>query len=117
MELFKDHKNIFIGIGIVIILFIGYSFVKPDSNAKKEVQVVSSQAGGQTPAASREIVALLADLKSIKIKRDFFSEPAFRSLYDFSTPVPDEPRGRTNPFAPVGSDAVPTGTPTKGAGQ
>jgi len=101
MDTIKNHKNIFIGIGFVIVLFIGYSLIKPDTNSVQKVPLVSSQTATQEPAVKREIIALLVDLQSIRIKSDFFSDQAFRSLYDFSTPIPDEPRGRTNPFAPV----------------
>ncbi len=110
MEFLKSHKNIFIGIGLVVVLFIAYSFVKPDAKTAQESPIVSVQAAVSAPSASRDIIALIVDLKAIKIKRDFFSDPAFRSLLDFSTPIPDEPRGRVNPFAPVsaGEQAIPS---------
>ncbi len=102
MQFIQAHKNIFIGAGIIIVLFIAYSFIKPDPNIA--TPSVVSEAPIAELSASRDIIALLVDLKAIKIQKDFFSDPVFRSLQDFSTPVPDEPRGRANPFAPVGTE-------------
>lgn len=109
MDFFKAHKNIFIGIGVVVVLFVLYSyFLKPDTAAITSQPVVSTQAtvNPAQSAVGRDIIALLVDLKAIKIKSDFFSDPTFGSLQDFSTPIPDEPRGRANPFAPVSAGEI-----------
>lgn len=40
-------------------------------------------------------------LNNIKLDDGIFEDPAFRSLVDWSRPIPDEPAGRNNPFAPL----------------
>lgn len=120
MEFLKSHKNIVIGIVVVLVLFIGYSFVKPDASDPTTPTVSSSVAAPTGDlTASRDIIALLVDLRAIKIQPDFFSDPALRSLEDFSVPLVDEPRGRANPFAPIGveSTGIATTTKTTGFGQ
>lgn len=111
MEFITSHKNIFISTAVVVVLFIAYSFIKPDGNTA--TPAVVSEAPIAELSASRDIIALLVDLKAIKIQKDFFGDPIFRSLQDFSTPVPDEPRGRVNPFAPVGAEGQGTAVGTR----
>ena len=112
MDIIRQNKKIIIGIIGVIALFVVYVFLKPD--AKDGVPIVSSSstAGGE-PEVNRDILALLTDLKSIKIDRTFFEAPTLRTLYDFSVPLIDEPKGRANPFAPIGVGGASVGTTTK----
>ncbi len=39
-------------------------------------------------------------ISSVKLDTSIFESPVFRSLEDFSKPIPEEQRGRANPFAP-----------------
>jgi len=105
MEILRKYKNILIAVGIVIVAFVLYSmFFKPSDN---QGLVVANQAVATSNfAAGKDVVTLLVDLKSIQLSGEFFARPAFQSLQDFSLPVPQEPKGRTNPFAPVGTDPV-----------
>jgi len=100
MNFITEHKRIIFWIAGVIVLFIVYSYFKGDSNAPAITQQTPGSAE-QIPGS--DIIALLVDLKTIKIKKDIFSDSAFRSLQDFTTAIPDEPRGRANPFAPLGA--------------
>ena len=99
MEFIKNHKNIFIGIGAVIILFVVYAYLKDDSEQKPSLAAQTPVAPQSLPGS--DIIALLVDLKAIKINSGFFTDQTFKSLIDFTTPLPSEPVGRTNPFAPV----------------
>lgn len=62
-------------------------------------EVVSSQS-----QIAQKITAQLDRLEQLKNKLsgDLFSDPIFNSLVDYSQPLPDEPKGRANPFAPIG---------------
>ena len=54
----------------------------------------------------REIVEQLAQLQEINFGQDLFSDPKFIALVSFIANIREEPSGRNNPFAPIGSDGV-----------
>lgn len=60
-----------------------------------------SAAATQQDAKAR-IVEMLGRLSVLKLDRAFFDSPLFRTLKDFSIEVVAEPKGRPNPFAPIG---------------
>lgn len=100
-----QNKKILAIIAIIIIVFIAYNyFFKKDNNT----QLITSNLDVlQTNKlnAGKEIVALLSDLKSLQLNDDIFKNKEFRSLEDFSLPIASEPKGRNNPFAPIGVEA------------
>jgi len=101
IDTLKKYKKTLIIIGVIIASFIVYSaFLKPDNT---EEGIVSS-GPDQQPKAGREILSLLVDLKEIDLNAELFQSNSFRNLNDFSTPIPPEPKGRPNPFAPIGQD-------------
>jgi len=103
-------KNIIINIAILIlallILFIGYKLVFSGDNT------TSSAGGGLVPAGflstdgtksgSAEFLEALESVQGIKFSTDVFSRPAFKTLQDFSVTLIAKPKGRVNPFAPLG---------------
>lgn len=48
-----------------------------------------------------EVLTLLNQIQSLKIDSTLFSEPVYKTLVDYSVPIPAQPIGRTNPFAPI----------------
>jgi hypothetical protein len=57
--------------------------------------------------ASRDFLALLLNIRSIKLDDSLFTSAAFNALTDLSRPItPDTDPGRDNPFAPIGSDST-----------
>lgn len=67
----------------------------------------TNQTGTITTVEAKEFLALLLNVKNIKLDDAILSGNAFMSLRDSSiTLVPDGNEGRPNPFAPFGSDAV-----------
>lgn len=52
------------------------------------------------PGQGEEILKLLSILKDVDIDADFFSNPLFKSLEDFSVQLPIADIGVSNPFAP-----------------
>lgn len=49
-----------------------------------------------------KVLEMLNRLTALKLDRSFFDSPLFRSLQDFGVEVVPEPKGRPNPFAPIG---------------
>jgi hypothetical protein len=71
------------------------------------VSPVSAAVPGESPFVAENFLALLLNVKNIKLNDAIFSDPAFGSLHDSSIVlVPDGTEGRTNPFAPFGSDVT-----------
>lgn len=103
-------KNSIIIIGIGLLLWVGYvTFLKKDSVAAPGAALVSEAAlNGDSPEAQsgREILAILLNLKSLKLDASIFNSPVFQSLADFGQSIPERPRGRDNPFAPIGAASV-----------
>ncbi len=61
--------------------------------------------------ASRDFLALLLNIRSIKLDDSLFSSAAFSALSDLSRPInPDTDPGRQNPFAPIGADSTVVST-------
>lgn len=67
---------------------------------------VSGAALADAEAASRDFLALLLNIRSIKLDDSLFANPSFATLQDLSRPInPDTNPGRVNPFAPLGTDS------------
>lgn len=78
-----------------------------------EVPLNTDMKNEETSLVARDFLALLLNVKNIKLNDAVFAEPAFESLHDSSiTLVPDGTEGRPNPFAQFGNDGVPPVTPT-----
>lgn len=110
-ELLKYKKIIYIA-ALILIGLVAYNyFFKPEINVDPVTSDVSSGAGEL--AVDKEILTLLGDLHSLVLDSSIFSSSAFKSLEDFSLPVEDEPKGRSNPFAPIGVNVVTPSLPVK----
>lgn len=53
----------------------------------------------QAESVGQDLVDLLSELQSVKLDQSIFQSPGFTSLTDFSTILPDLPRGKKNPFS------------------
>lgn len=98
----KINKNIVLIIGLVIVAGAGYyTFTREPSN---DATITTTSGTGES-IVGQELVIELNRLKSLRnLNTDILSDPIFISLTDFTQPVPVQPTGRVNPFAPVGSD-------------
>ncbi|MBI2046296.1 MAG: hypothetical protein HYT28_02660 [Parcubacteria group bacterium] len=97
-------KNSIVIVGIVLLLAVGYNtFLKPNASVSPNQVLVSETPNGESPQAQsgREILTLLLNLKSLKLDTAIFSNRAFQNLADFGQSIPERPRGRDNPFAPI----------------
>ncbi len=99
MNLFKQYQQV-ITIGLVVIAgFVAYSvFFKPTNENALTAQTVDPS----KTAVEQELIALLIELRSIKLDTAVFGDERFKALQDFSQQIVQEPIGRENPFAPLG---------------
>ncbi len=97
----------------------GYSIFRARGNADAATTAGLTTSGipdsplapNKTLGVGNEFVTLLLNIRSIKLDSSIFSDKSFRSLQDFSRPIPpDTNPGRPNPFAPLGVDSVGVST-------
>lgn len=98
------NKN-FVIMGIVTFALAAYMYT-PQKETQAQEPLVIPDAPPSGNLKGREILALLEDLKVIQLDQSIFSDPMFQSLQDTSVALNSEPKGRTNPFAPLGKDIV-----------
>jgi hypothetical protein len=101
MGLLKN--NIVIAVIALILLSVGGFYYISRGEQDDGALLVSE---GAENGVDRELLATLLELKSLKFNDALFESNTFRSLKDFSREIPDEPAGRPNPFAPVGTDRI-----------
>lgn len=106
-------KKLLIVIIIVIAGGIAYKvfFAGPASNAPTSPLTSSGVAGtsapltGQDDEIGKQFLQTLLSLKTISLNDEIFSKPGFKNLKDYTTELlQTDPKGRPNPFAPIGTD-------------
>lgn len=96
MQTIKNNKGILISIIIFIAgIWIYKSFFAPSD-------VIELDTSGK--AIGNDILELNSNLQTVTLDKTLFGTTAYKSLVDFSTTVPLQPIGRTNPFAIIGGD-------------
>lgn len=98
------------GLAVLILLFslMGNGEPSPAPAASG----LSTSLGGGIPSSDSsvsdngEFAGLLSSVKSISIDDSIFSNPAFKALRDHPIAIGTDIVGRSNPFAPVGTDGT-----------
>lgn len=106
----KDQVNkiliniVTVAIGLGVVVFGYFSFVNKGNVVTDSVAVVANIAV-QTTTIGADIdntVRTLNDLsRAVALSAVIFDLPAFKSLQNFSVPIPSEKEGRDNPFTPA----------------
>ena len=91
--------GVLIGGGVLV-----YSWTQNFQNKDIETLVSAGAIDPLVAERSDEILDLLRDLKRLSFDETLFSDPRFRNLVDFGVELLPEPKGRRNPFAPLGED-------------
>lgn len=116
-------RNIIIFVTIAAVLVLVYLYfvkspatqsnlVSSNSTSLPNINGSTNQATNSTSnittVEAKDFLALLLNVKNIKLDDAIFTSTAFMSLRDSSiTLVPDGNEGRPNPFAPFGNDVAP----------
>lgn len=92
-------KNLFTLLGLAVVAVLGYYLfvMQKDSNTTLDSDVTI----GEAKLASEQFIRELNELSKFELSDAVFADPRFRSFVDFTKPVPPQPLGRDNPFAPV----------------
>ncbi|MCX6702236.1 MAG: hypothetical protein NTX96_03540 [Candidatus Zambryskibacteria bacterium] len=108
----KTQKILIAMIVLLLLGFLGYKMF-----TKETVVLENTIVPSNTEIVGQDILSLVEELKAISIDQDFFSNPLFSNLKDFTQTIFPEARGRVNPFAVIGSDgslSLPQATSTGG---
>ena len=105
MNLIKQYQTAILFVVVVGVAYLGYTylFAAPTEPALTTTETAT--------APDQDLIALLLQLKAIRLDNALFTDPLFQSLTDYSKELVVEPVGRPNPFAPLGGTAAPA-TPT-----
>lgn len=97
-------KKIILLILIVIIAFVAYViFLKKDPEVDSLIKTTPTNQNVDTRLLGTQITQALYRIEQIKLNKDIFTSEVYLSLQDKSRPIADEPTGRANPFAPIGT--------------
>ncbi len=100
-------KNKLVIIALVVVIgFVGWYTLTGNTNSTD--LLVTEDLTTPTSDSDRDLVATLLELRAVSLSSTIFMDPAFRSLVDFGIEIVEEPRGRSNPFAPL---PLPANTP------
>lgn len=110
----NQSKSIKIIVGALILallVFIGFKYL----NTSEEVSNPDDVLGvtGQTEVVvGKDIIIKLTLLNLIHLDDSIFKSDMYNSLRDFTLEVVSEPKGRSNPFAPIGLNSTFRATST-----
>ncbi len=111
MDWILKHKILAIALTLV---FAGVVWYFLSGSASSE-PVLSTDQPASVPSGAADMVASLLALRTVSLDGTIFSNPSFRALKDFTTPVVPEPVGRPDPFAPLGAGGQVSAGATKSA--
>lgn len=109
-----NTKKIIIIVVIVVLAFIGYSFLISGNDSGNGSGVTRQNVANTTSALAnptldgpgKEFVTQLLAIKTIKFNLDFFKDEVYRGLQDWSREILPQESGRPNPFAPLENDTT-----------
>lgn len=96
MNSFKKYQTTI----LVVILLIGAFYVYRTFFGGSTTVAVDQNA----QQIGTDVLNLKQKLEDASFDKTLFSSPVFQSLVDFSTTIPSQPQGRSNPFDVIGRD-------------
>ena len=99
MELFHKYQKIIL---VVVLLGSGFYFYTTYFNSEGGATPIPQDANAEQ--VGNEVLALYNSLQSVTLDQGIFNYSLYKNLIDFSTPVPYQTPGRSNPFNIIGQD-------------
>ncbi|MBX4198979.1 hypothetical protein KW800_01735 [Candidatus Parcubacteria bacterium] len=95
MQYIQKNKSILIAIALFALVIWAYgAFIKGPSTSVATNQSAQKVGG--------DVLDLYSSLKAVSLDQTLFSTALYRHLQDFSSDIPLQPVGRTNPFDVIG---------------
>lgn len=92
-------KNGLTLLGLIVVAVLGYYLYTLQSD--ENIELAGDSDISEARVAGERFLRELNTIKNFELSDELFRDPRFRSFVDFTTPVPEQPVGRENPFAPV----------------
>lgn len=96
----KKNTKIIIIIIFIILAFVVYRFLNKKENLGNSSLVAETGQATQS-VIGQELLSALSKLRALTLDENFFKDPVFQSLKDFSVPIASQAVGRSNPFLPI----------------
>lgn len=93
----KSTLNNILAIGGFLLL-VGFAYYLYTQQGSGVLNNTSTSLNTINTARSNQIVQRLSSIKEISLNGDIFSDPEFRALQDYSTPITPSSVGKSNPF-------------------
>ncbi|HRH26466.1 MAG TPA: hypothetical protein PLF31_03305 [Candidatus Paceibacterota bacterium] len=93
-------RNLVIIVG-VIVLFAGGFFAYTEFFVAEPAVLSVEELGDDF--VGKDVIIELEKIRNVNFSNTLFSDPAYQSLVDGTIHIVDEPKGRPNPFAPIGA--------------
>jgi hypothetical protein len=100
MEIFLKNKIILAVAALAIVAGLWYGLFGGPSSAPA---LTTENPSGVVSEENKDIVTSLLQLRSVTLSGTIFTSQVFKGLKDFSTDIRQEPVGRADPFAPLGT--------------
>lgn len=106
-------KKVLVIVGIIVLIIVLVTIFS-GKNETQTGSLISSSGDVVSPVTGEdeigeEFLVTLLNLRTIQLDETLFSDQKFRSLEDFTiTLIPEGNVGRSNPFAPIGTDVDTT---------
>lgn len=97
----SDKKNLVALVVVVIAVILIFIYLKPQKDDTDPSTVINEPVLPVQNKGNEEVIKTLSLLNNIKLDKDFFDNPVFKSLDDFSIELSEPFPGRYNPFAPT----------------
>lgn len=94
-------KNLLFALALAVFLWLGYWFFMRNTEENLTTISITEGSSQDVTLKAQEFKTRLAELKSMEIDSKILSDMRFVSLKSFRQPIPEEPTGRSNPFAPL----------------
>ncbi len=108
----KNNTLMYVIITVVIIAGLLYFAFKGGEPNPEEVGSLDVTTNDSQTVGS-DVVFLLGQINALSIDKAFFQSAVYKSLIDYTQPVPVQPVGRTRPFEPFDPSLYKAATPTE----
>jgi hypothetical protein len=94
----QSSKNIIIIIVIVILAGLAYFYLSGTPTDNSSLVEENDPSTSDANIAAAHVLTLLNQINSLKINKEFFESPSFKSLTDHTVEVLPQNVGKDNPF-------------------
>jgi hypothetical protein len=95
----KSSKLSYLLITLVVAIALLVYFYWSGSQATESITL--EEIDGSNQAVGMKVLNLLNEINALRIDNEFFKDPAYQTLRDYTVEIPTLPVGRSNPFSPV----------------